>query len=223
MIGRGRHLGCGVILAVLAATSAGCFRVGTLPPIEYYALSIPDIPLADGTRRGVEPVLSGTLAIAPVETPGIYGDGGIVFRLGETQLHTYPTREWATPLSDMLGMATESVLGSRPLTPQPALFDPPSRHTYTYVWRSRVREFEEVNRGTEVLAAVGIDARLVVAATDSVVWSGSARRERTVETPTMPAIVRTLSQLAAEVILHLADSARITFEPATAATARPPR
>ncbi len=214
----GRRL---TILVGVAAVAAACVRMGTLPPIEYYSLAI-ERGTDDGVAPIGDPVLRGTLAIEPVDAPGIYGDGGIVFRLGDTQLHAYPSRQWAMPLGDMLGQATESVLASDHLTAERPLFDPPRRESYTYIWRSRVREFEEVNRGTQVLAAVGLEAMLLASATDSVIWTGSARLERGVAEPTMPAIVRMLSDLTVEVVGRLADSARVALRVPTAAMARPP-
>jgi hypothetical protein len=71
-----------------------------------------------------------------------------------------------------------------------------------------VREFEEVDRGSEVHAAVRIDLRIVRAADDSILWSGSSRLERAADRPDMPGIVRTLSVLADEVVTDLATRAR---------------
>jgi hypothetical protein len=71
-----------------------------------------------------------------------------------------------------------------------------------------VREFEEVNRGSQVLAAVRIDARIARAEDDSIVWSGSARLERAASPANMSGIVQTLSTLATEVVADLATRAR---------------
>ena len=218
MTGRWR----GLVAAYICGAAVACVKIGTLPALEHYALLIPraddDTPAVTGGA-----VLDGTLAIAPYETPGIYGDGGIVFRIDDTQLHAYPSRSWSQPLGDMLGMVTEAVISPRPLTVGEAIFDPPSRRSATYIWQGRVREFEEVDRGTRVFAAVALDARIVRAAGDSVLWTGSARVERPVDQPTMPAIVRTLSDLTAEVIAQLADSARAALRvPITATPAPPP-
>jgi hypothetical protein len=122
----------------------------------------------------------------------------------------------------MLGMITEDLLRTRPLTAEPAIFDPPSPHAYTYIWRGTVRELEEVDRGRTVYAAIQLDARLVRAADDSVIWSGTTRLERVVPEGTMPAIVLMLSQLAAEGVTQLVEAARPTLA-ATAASAVPPR
>ena len=66
-------------------------------------------------------------------------------------------------------------------------------------------EFEEVNRGRQVLAAVHLEADLVKSANDSVVWSGSERIERAVPEPTdsMPRVVETLSALTVEVAISM--------------------
>jgi ABC-type uncharacterized transport system auxiliary subunit len=207
--------------AILCVAGTACVRFGTLPSLEFYALVIPraddDTP---AVTRGA--VLDGTLAIVPYDAPGIYGDGGIVFRIDDTQLHAYPSRQWAQPLGDMLGMATETVLASRSLTASAPIFDPPSARSSAYIWQGRVREFEEVDRGTRVFAAVALDARIVRTAGDTVVWAGSARAERPVDEPTMPAIVRTLSELTVDVIGELADSARAALQAPTTAMPAPP-
>jgi TolB-like protein len=71
-----------------------------------------------------------------------------------------------------------------------------------------VREFEEVDRGSEVHAAVRIDVRIVRAEDDSILWSGSSRLERVAQAPNMPGIVQTLSALTDEVVTDLATRAR---------------
>ena len=71
-----------------------------------------------------------------------------------------------------------------------------------------MREFEEVDRGSEVRAAVRIDLRIVRAEDDSILWSGTSRLERAVPTPNMSGIVQTLSALADEVVTDLATRAR---------------
>ena len=71
-----------------------------------------------------------------------------------------------------------------------------------------MREFEEVDRGSEVRAAVRLDVRIVRAEDDSIVWSGSSRIERTAQSPNMSGIVQTLSVLADEVVTDLATRAR---------------
>ena len=71
-----------------------------------------------------------------------------------------------------------------------------------------MREFEEVDRGSEVRAAVRIDLRIVRAEDDSILWSGSSRIERAAQSPNMSGIVQTLSALADEVVTDLATRAR---------------
>ena len=207
------------LVAVLAASA--CIR-GTLPARQYFRLSMPDSVAAATRDSSTAALATGTLGIAEYVTPGIYAGGGIAYRIGESEYGTYPSREWAIPLGQMLGVLTEGVLRRAPLTASPAIFNPPSLRSQTYVWRGTVREFEEVDRGRTVSAAVRIDASLVRSSDDSVVWSGSARREGVVPAPTMDAVVGTLSSLATETITALvaeADSALRRQAP-SAASAR---
>ncbi|HWJ24165.1 MAG TPA: hypothetical protein VNS52_17545 [Gemmatimonadaceae bacterium] len=207
------------LVAVLAASA--CIR-GTLPARQYFRLSMPDSVAAATRDSATVALATGTLGIAEYVTPGIYAGGGIAYRIGESEYGTYPSREWAIPLGQMLGVLTEGVLRRAPLTASPAIFNPPSLRSQTYVWRGTVREFEEVDRGRAVSAAVRIDASLVRSSDDSVVWSGSARREGAVPAPTMDAVVGTLSSLATETITALvaeADSALRRQAP-SAASAR---
>jgi ABC-type uncharacterized transport system auxiliary subunit len=75
-------------------------------------------------------------------------------------------------------------------------------------WRGTVREFEEVDRAGLVFAAVRLDARLVRAADDSVLWSGTARAEsRVTDAKNMTAVVDSLSSLAAPAVTTLAREA----------------
>ena len=199
---------------------AACFH-GKLPPQEFYRLRLPEPTdsIAAATPDAAVPTLAaGGIAIVPYVAPGLYGNRNIVFRVDEAAYGSYPNREWALPVSTMLGMLTEDIFRARPLTRDAAVFDPPSPHAYAYVWRGLVRELEEVDRGKHVYAVVRFDARLLRAKDDSVMWAGSARLERLVPEATMPAIVTMLSQLSAEVITQLQEAARTSvFGPAASA------
>jgi len=207
-------------LHALLVTITACFH-GKLPPQEFYRLHLPEPTdsIAAATPDATAPALSpGGIAIVPYVAPGLYGNRSIVFRVDESSYGSYPNREWALPVPTMLGMLTEDIFRARPLTRDAAVFDPPSPHTYAYVWRGLVRELEEVDRGKQVFAVVRLDARLLRAKDDSVLWAGSARLERLVPEGTMPAIVAMLSTLSAEVITQLQESARQTvFGPAASA------
>ncbi|NUQ22116.1 MAG: hypothetical protein HOQ09_14295, partial [Gemmatimonadaceae bacterium] len=166
-------------------------------------------PRADGAAYP----LAGTLAISQYVVPGIYGDPGIVFRIDDTRYGSYPNREWAVPISEQLGVLTERILARKPLTAERAVFDPPSQRAQTYIWRGTVREFEEVDRGSQVLAAVRIDARIVRVSDDSILWSGTSHIERAARAPNMPGIVQTLSDIAAEAVTDLVTRARAELKP----------
>ena len=200
------------LLPLVLLVTAGCWRIGKLPPRELYRITLPEMADSGASQvtatDGAAPPLAGTLGIGEYVTPGVYGDPQIVFRINDTEYGSYPSREWAVPLGDQLGVLTERVLARVPLTAEHAVFDPPSRRAQTYIWRGTVREFEEVNRGQEVLAAVRIDLRIVRAEDDSIVWSGSSRVERAAQSSDMPGIVQTLSVLADEVVTDLATRAR---------------
>jgi ABC-type uncharacterized transport system auxiliary subunit len=211
----------GICFCVFAGwLASACFH-GKLPPQEFYRLHLPEPTdsIAAATPDATAPALTpGGIAILPYVAPGLYGNRNIVFRVDEASYGSYPNREWALPVSTMLGMLTEDIFRARPLTRDAAVFDPPSPHAYTYVWRGLVRELEEVDRGQHVYAVVRFDARLLRAKDDSVMWAGSARLERLVPEGTMPAIVAMLSQLSAEVITQLQESARTAaFGPASSA------
>ena len=214
----------GHIAAALALLVTGACFHGKLPPREYYRLRMPDADSALSAERdgSAAVLLVGGIAIVPYVTPGVYGDGNIVYRVDDSAYGAYPNREWAVPLQTMLGMLTEDIFRARPLTRDAAVYDPPSPHAYAYVWRGLVRELEEVDRGTQVFAVVRLDARLVRARDDSVLWSGSSRAERLVPEGTMPAIVEALSRLSTDVIVQLQDSARATLIKPAASAVRPP-
>jgi ABC-type uncharacterized transport system auxiliary subunit len=211
-----RLLGCGAMAALLLGASC----LPHVPPRELYRVSLPDTAERSQVAPNT-PRIPGTLAIAEYATPGIYGDPGIVFRIGESEYGSYPNREWALPLGNQLGVLTERVLAREPLTMEDAVFDPPSRRAQTYIWRGSVREFDEVNRGKEVFAAVRIDARLVRTADDSIVWSGTARAERPVPSADMPGIVQALSALADQVVSELVERARHDLATPRIGTASP--
>ena len=180
-----------------------CFS-GKLPPRELYRLTVPPAPELPSPPGP----LPGTIAVARYETPGLYGDGNIVFRTGENEYAVYPSREWGIPLGEMLGLLTENALERSPLSSDGAVYGAPSGNDLPYVWRGMVREFEEVNRGREVFVAVRLDVQLVRTADDAILWKGSRRLERAVPRPTMSAIVADLSALATEATDALINDAR---------------
>jgi uncharacterized lipoprotein YmbA len=214
-----RHL----VLAAAALVAGGCAFWGKRPALEQYVLLV--LPSEDGvTPPARTPVLPGILAIAPYEARGIYDEPGIVYRIDDLQLSSYASREWAIPLREMLGTITEQMLRTRPLTAEPATFDPTSPRGTDYRWRGSVREFEEVNRGRQVLAAVHLEVEIIRVANDSVVWKGAERMERPVGEPTrsMTRVVETLSSLTGDVLTRLIDRARTDLAVPAAGTARTP-
>ncbi|HVE77371.1 MAG TPA: hypothetical protein VNA89_00800 [Gemmatimonadaceae bacterium] len=204
-----RPCAAALVAALALPLLAGCLG-GRLPARELYRLAPPPAPASPviELRSEAAAPLTGSLAVLPYVTPGLYGGGGIVFRVGETQYGVYPSREWALPLGDQLGLMTRQILREHPLADGQALYDPPSRRNHTYSWRGVVRNFDEVGRGDTVYAGVHLEAQLVRTADDSVLWSGAASRERRVLRADMPGIVETLSALAHEVISELVADAR---------------
>lgn len=211
----------------MALVTAGCVPdfLKRRPPLEQYILTLPRTD--DGSTAAVaSPVLTGTLAISPYVTRGVYDERSIVFRIDDHQLASYPSREWAIPLRDMLGTLTEQALAVAPLTAEPAVFDPRSVRSNDYYWRGTVREFEEVNRGRNVLAAVHLEVEIIRSRNDSLIWRGSERIERAVPPPTksMTRVVETLSGVTADVLFRLITRARtdLVVPTSAAATAPPP-
>jgi len=213
---------CTLAGGLIAASMAACIR-GTLPPLELYRLiPVDSAAVARSTARvGGAVALEGTLAVEPYATPGLYGDPQIVYRIGDAQYGTYPSREWAVPLSIMLATRTAELLRAAPLASNSVVAEPAGQVAHDYEWRGTVREFEEVNRGRQVFALVHLDGSIVRAADDSMLWRGSARFERRVDRPTMNGIVRTLSTLADSAIIELAQQAgRVLRTSAAAAASR---
>lgn len=219
---RAVHRVAALVAVFLLTTGCGLlFNRVPLPPREMFRLRLADsssIPVV-AVNGGTFPI-DASLAIAPYETPGLYGERGIVFRVGQTSYGAYPSREWAVPLAEMLGSLTESVLERNPISREQAVYDPPSRRSHTYIWRGTVREFEEVDLGSAVSVAVRLDVKLVRSQDDSLIWSGSERIERSVSQPTMDNIVGALSDAAIEVITRLSRTAVHDLSAASSA-ARP--
>ena len=134
-----------------------------------------------------------------------------MYRVGEAGYATYPSREWAIPLGEMLGRRTADLVQARPLVRGGALFDPPTRRAFTHLWRGTVREFEEIDRGSDVFVAVNLEASLIRVEDDSILWSGAARVERPVPDGTMEGIVAELSAATDEVVFALLDSAKVSI------------
>ena len=114
-------------------------------------------------------------------------------------------------LGEMLGRRTADLVQERPLLRGGALFDPPTRRTFTHMWRGTVREFEEIDRGNDVFIAVNLEASLVRVEDDSILWSGAARVERAIPEGTMEGIVAGLSAATDEVVFALLDSAKVSI------------
>jgi hypothetical protein len=209
---------------VMAMFTLGCFRARPVPAIEMYRL----LPTAAETAN-VDPealphdLPDGSLAVSRFVTPGLYGQRGIVYRVGEAGYGAYPSREWAMPLGEMLGRRTADLVQERPLFRGGAMFDPPTRRTFTHQWRGTVREFEEIDRGSNVFVAVRLEASLVRIEDDSIVWSGGARVERAVPDGTIEGIVAGLSGATDEVMFALLDSARVSIRQKSANGSPSPR
>lgn len=200
----------GLVAAAAAALAWGCVR-GSIPATELYRITSPRAENGSAGPVGgaATPVLQGALAVVPYVTPGIYGGRNIIYRVGEHGYGSYPYREWAIPLSDMLGMLTQRRLSELPLASGPVLYDPSAPRAAEYLWRGTVREFEESDRDQQVFAAVAIDVQLVRASDNAVLWTGSRRAERLVpESRSMPSVVATLSELTTESIDALISEAR---------------
>jgi hypothetical protein len=163
------------------------------------------------TPAAIVDLPEGSLAVARYITPGLYGQRGIVYRVGESGYATYPSREWAIPLGEMLGRRTADLLQEQPLLQGGALFDPPTRRAFTHLWRGTVREFEEIDRGNDVFVAVNLEASLIRVDDDSILWSGAARVERAVPDGTIEGIIAGLSSATDEVVFALLDSARVSI------------
>ena len=181
---------------------------------------MPDSLAAVGRPTGAPP-LTGSIAIARYDTPGIYATGMLVYRVGSSAYGEYPTREWAIPLGEMLGSITESIVRQRSLTSGRVVYDPSSVRREQYEWRATVREFDEVDAPSSVTASVSLVAQLVRVADDSVVWSGAAHEmEPIAQTRSIDAVVAGLSTAAARAITRLTDEAALTMRRLAAAGAQ---
>jgi ABC-type uncharacterized transport system auxiliary subunit len=211
-------------LLLIVVLAAGCLRSRAVPPMEMYRL----LPTAAETTAVAVDAASddlpeGSLAVLRFVTPGLYGQRGIVYRVGEAGYGAYPSREWAIPLGEMLGRRTADLMQEKPLVRGGALFGPPTRRAFTYVWRGTVREFEEIDRGSDVFVAVNLEASLVRIEDDSIVWSGGERVERPVPSGTIEGIIAGLSAATDEVLFALIDSARVSIRQKSANGSASPR
>ena len=214
-----RRVADGVLWLLAACVVTACFR-GKLPPREFYRLTAPD-SLARTTGRVAPPPLSGSVAIVAYATPGIYGSGSVVYRVGSSAYGVYPTREWAIPLGEMLGAMTETVMQQRSLTSGRSLFDPTLPRREQYEWRGTVREFDEVDESASVSAAVTVAAQLVRVADDSVVWAGAARETQIVaESRKIESVIAALSAASSRAIARLTDDAASTLRRVSASGAQ---
>jgi hypothetical protein len=191
----------------LGFVQAACFR-GTLPPREYYRLTPVDSAVARSTVAAGGPSLTGSIAIVAYDTPGIYGDGALIYRAGASDYGKYPSREWAIPLGEMLAARTETITNVRPLTSGRMAIDRSASRHEEYEWRGAVREFDEVDGPTSVSTSVSLVARLVRVADDSVLWSGAAHEvEPVAESRQIESVVAALSIATSRAITRLVDDA----------------
>jgi ABC-type uncharacterized transport system auxiliary subunit len=200
------------------SSGAACFR-SKLPPLEQYRLTPAAEPASIAAPSAVGP-LPGSVAASRFGTPGVYGGPQIVDRVGDTGYGTYPNREWALPLGEMLGMLAEETIRAEPLGTA-VVYDPASRRQFAYEWRGAVRQFEEVNRDGRVYASVQLEARLLRMADDSILWLGERRVELPVEDPSMTHIVEALSAAARQAMRELVLDAK-TAARSVAAEHSPP-
>lgn len=183
---------------------------GTPAVMERYRLTPVSTPQS-GASAAPADASSPVIAVEPYATMGIYADPQIVYRVEETTYGAYPNREWAIPLGTMLADATVETMRAIPNLGV-RVTDERTAGSHQLVWRGVVQQFEEVNRGKKVGAAIRLDVALVRTPGDSVLWQGTAGLERPVADPTMTAIVRTLSELTSTAIRQLVMQARTAVE-----------
>jgi ABC-type uncharacterized transport system auxiliary subunit len=206
---------------LLSLGQGGCFR-GKLPANQFYRLAPVDSLAAPAGAIGAPP-LTGSIAIATYETPGIYGDGGLVYRVGASDYGKYPTREWAIPLGEMLAARTETIAAARALTSGRIAFDRTASRREQYEWRGSVREFDEVDAASAVSVSVSLSARLVRVANDSVVWSGSSSEVEPVrEARRIESVVDALSAASSRALARLVEDAASALRRDAAAGAQRP-
>jgi hypothetical protein len=204
---------------VLLTLVAGCIR-GKLPARQFYRITVVD-SIASTLRPPSSPPLAGSIAIAWYKTPGIYGSGSVIYRVGSSSYGAYPSREWAIPLGEMLGSLTEDIVRRGGLTSGPVLFETALPRRDQYEWRGAVVEFDEVDTPTSVSASVSLVAQLVRVADDSVIWAGSAEYvEPVLETQRMESVVAALSVAATRAVMRLSDEAAASLRGMTASGAR---
>lgn len=191
--------------ALLILGSSACFR-SKLPPLEQYRLAPAPEAAGAATANGTGP-LPGSVAVSRFLTPGVYGGDQIVYRIGETGYGSYPNREWALPLGEMLGMLAEETIRADPLGTA-AVYDPPSKRQFAYEWQGAVRQFEEVDRDERVFVSVHFEARLLRTVDDSILWIGDRSVELAVPRPSMTNIVDSLSAAARQVMRELVVDAK---------------
>jgi uncharacterized lipoprotein YmbA len=212
-------------LLTAAAALAGCFG-RALPAPEFYRLRPPAPAAASRGAAAAAPAVP--LTVEPYATPGVYAGPAIVYRVGDTQYGTYPGREWAVPLGTMLAALTaESLRQGAPAGGAHVRDADRAGVGRGLVWRGTVREFEEVDRGrgrgdAQVSAAVRLDAQLVRASDDSVVWRGEAQAQRTVvPAESMTAVVDSLAAAAGEAVAALVRDAAPAMRAASVSVTRP--
>ena len=215
------------VVALATVASAACLRRAAAPPELYRLRAIPRTEASAGGIAGADrtdgagavAASAPLLTVEPYATPGVYGEPQIVYREGDTRYGTYPNREWALPLGTMLAALTSERLRLEPALAVRVQDGARAAAGGGLLWRGVVREFEEVDRGGRVFAVVRLDATLVRAADDSVLWSGSARAEGGVgQTTDMTVVVDSLSSLATRVVATLARDAGPVLRAAGALT-----
>jgi ABC-type uncharacterized transport system auxiliary subunit len=189
--------------ALLLSSSGACFR-SKLPPLEQYRLAPAPTPPPATNAEGPLP---GSVAVSRFLTPGVYGGDQIVYRIDDTGYGSYPNREWALPLGEMLGMLAEETIRADPIGTT-AVYSPPSKRQFAYEWQGAVRQFEEVNRDDRVFVSVHLEARLMRTVDDSILWIGERSAELPVPQPSMTNIVDSLSAAARQVMRELVSDAK---------------
>jgi ABC-type uncharacterized transport system auxiliary subunit len=219
MSARWRRVRSQVACVVLCLAGAGCFR-GTLPAREFYRLTPVDL-VSPRTAIAGPPPLTGSIAVVAYDTPGIYGDGALVYRVGASGYGKYPTREWAIPLGEMLASRTETIAAASALTSGRVAYDRTGSRLEQYEWRGSIREFDEVDSPASVTVSVSLAARLVRMADDSVVWSGSVHEvESVAEARKIGSVVAALSAASSRALARLVDDASSTLRRLAAAGAQ---
>jgi len=165
---------------LLAVATAGAFC--GVPRTRYYTLEMPH------TAAGAGPAVDRHITVQRFRADRVLLDERILYREGTNPVGFYQYHRWANPPADLATDYVLHCLRDRGTYARVSTYKDGGQSDFTL--QGRLYHFEEIDRGNEVFASVGLELELLATRTSTSVWRGEWECTRPVTVRDVAAVVQ---------------------------------